>query len=137
MSSTGLAYLTRFHDSPSVAPSYACLDIVDVSRPDKLVRLGGLTKTTDQISGISVSGGYAYLTSPWEEPLQVVQIMNPREPKYVGSGDRAVSTEELAAGSGYVFVADGDAGLTVFRECGPFYDTFESGDTSAWSATVP
>jgi hypothetical protein len=36
-----------------------------------------------------------------------------------------------------VYIADGDAGLTTFRECGPFFDELESGDTSAWSNTVP
>jgi hypothetical protein len=36
-----------------------------------------------------------------------------------------------------VYLADWDAGLAVFQECTLFSDGFDSGDTSAWSATVP
>ena len=50
---------------------------------------------------------------------------------YLGSG------AGVTAGGGYLYIADGDAGLTVFRECGPFYDGFESGDATVWSSTNP
>ena len=45
----------------------------------------------------------------------------------------------VAASGGYIHVADYDAGVEIFRVCPewPFADGFESGDTSAWSATVP
>ena len=45
----------------------------------------------------------------------------------------------VAISAGHVYVTDLVAGLAVFNECeGPvFADDFESGDTSAWSMTVP
>jgi hypothetical protein len=48
-----------------------------------------------------------------------------------------LDAEAVVAATGYVYVAGGDSGLAIFRECGVFIDSFESGDTSAWSSTVP
>jgi hypothetical protein len=43
----------------------------------------------------------------------------------------------VAVSDGYVFLTTDADGLYVFRGCGVFVDGFESGDTSAWSMTVP
>ena len=43
----------------------------------------------------------------------------------------------VAVSGGYAYLTDRFAGLAVFQDCTLFFDGFESGDTSAWSATVP
>jgi hypothetical protein len=45
----------------------------------------------------------------------------------------------VAVAGAYAYVADYDAGLEVLTTCEglPLEDGVESGDTSAWSATVP
>jgi len=37
---------------------------------------------------------------------------------------------------GRVYVI-GPGAMEIFRECGVFADGFDSGDTTAWSATIP
>jgi len=63
----------------------------------------------------------------------------PSAPVEVGFFDTPGYARGVAVSGGYVTLADYEAGLAVCRECtGPlFSDGFESGDTSAWSATVP
>ncbi len=134
---TGHVFLNRLQGGRGALPSNACLDILDVTQPSKPAQIGSIMEASDEHTGIAVSGGYAYVTHPWSAPLQVINVGNPRQPRDVGSGKRSVSTEEFAAIRGYIFVADGDAGLSIHRECGPFYDAFESGDTTAWSSAVP
>ncbi len=58
-------------------------------------------------------------------------------PVDVGFFDTPGWAEAVAAASGYVYLADQNYGLAVFNDCLLFADGFESGDTSAWSATVP
>jgi hypothetical protein len=56
-----------------------------------------------------------------------------------GSYDTPGIARDVAVAGSYAYVADGNAGLEVLTSCEDLLlsDGFESGDTSAWSATVP
>jgi hypothetical protein len=43
-------------------------------------------------------------------------------------------SRRVRAGPLGFYVADGESGLSVFRDCPFFADGFETGDTSRWSA---
>jgi hypothetical protein len=60
-------------------------------------------------------------------------------PELVGSYDTPGCAYGVAVAGSYAYVADGHFGLEVLTSCEGllFQDDFESGDTSAWSATVP
>jgi hypothetical protein len=87
---------------------------------------------------VTVAGIYAYVADV-TEGLRVIDVSTPSAPVEVGFADTPGSAEGVAVAVGFVFVADNAAGLAVFRECSGalFADGFESGDTSAWSATLP
>ena len=91
--------------------SGAGLLVLDVSSPGAPVELGGVA-LPDEVQGVAAAGAYAYVADSWAG-LRVVDVSDPAAPVEVG--------------------------LYVFRECGGvvFSDGFESGDTAAWSATVP
>jgi hypothetical protein len=66
----------------------------------------------------------------------VIDVSTPSAPVEVGFADMPSSARGVAVVGGYVYVA-ADYALAVFRKCPLFSDGFESGDTSAWSTTVP
>jgi len=69
----------------------------------------------------------------------VVVVSNPAAPFEVGFADTPGYAYGVAVAGAYAYVADEHSGLQVLTTCEglPFEDGFESGDTSAWSATVP
>jgi hypothetical protein len=88
---------------------------------------------------VEVAGDYAYVADAWLG-IRAVDISDPFNPVSVGSHDTpGHASEGIAASGGFVWVAEGSAGLEIFRDCELtlFSDGFESGDTSAWSNTVP
>jgi hypothetical protein len=118
------------------------LHVIDVSSPTAPVEVG-LLDTPRWALDIAVSRGYAYVAMGDYDyrGLYVIDVNEPTAPVEVGFyetlGPMADSLGGVAVSDGYVFLANG-GGLSVFRECGRlFSDGFESGDTSAWSATVP
>jgi len=60
-------------------------------------------------------------------------------PEFLGSVDTPGFARGVAVAGSFAYVADWHAGLEVLTSCEGllFQDDFESGDTSAWSATVP
>ena len=89
---------------------------------------------------VAVSGDYAFVVGPAYSGggLQVIDVSNPAEPEEVGFGETPGYPQDVAVAGPYVYVAEG-LGLSVLTSCTPlvFQDSFESGDTSAWTATVP
>jgi hypothetical protein len=131
--SDGYAYVTRSYPHEGPDPM---MGVIDVSNPSVPVEVGYLGMPNPL--GVAVSGDYAYVADSGyaNEPgrLSVIDVSTPSAPVEVGFYQSQASG--VAVSDGYVFlVADG--GLYVFRECPFFSDGFESGDTSAWSATVP
>ena len=113
------------------------LRVIDVSESTAPVEVGFLDTPTSAWD-VAVSDGYAYVVVA--EGLYVIDVSTPSAPVEAGYRDAGQADEPaggIAVSDGYVFLANG-GGLFIFRECGPlFTDGFESGDTSAWSATVP
>ncbi len=134
---TGYAYVTRWTFFPGSTFSDACLHVFDVTDPSNPIHLGFTCVWREDHTGVAASGGYAYVLNPVAEVLHGISVINPDDPYHMGMSGTLDQTDELAAGWGYVYVADGGAGLSIYRECGLFFDGFESGDTSAWSAAVP
>ena len=127
--SGGYAYVTKEHKG---TPSY--LAVIDVNNPSAPVEMGYLPLYDAQ--DVAVSGHYAYVADG--DGLRVADVSTPSAPVEVGfypTGEYYATG--VAVSDGYVFLAASTAGLYVFRECSFFSDGFESGDTSAWSATVP
>jgi hypothetical protein len=70
--------------------------------------------------------------------LRVVDVSDPTAPVEVGSYNTPGEARGVAVVGQYAYVA-GWPPLEVLTSCEDlvFTDGFESGDTSAWSATVP
>jgi hypothetical protein len=111
------------------------LCIIDVSVPSAPEQVG-FADTPGEAWGVAVSGDYAYVADAYS--LRAIDVSTPSAPVEVGFADTPGEALGVAASGGYAYVADSGAGLAVFRNCSLlFADRFESGDTSAWSATVP
>jgi hypothetical protein len=110
--------------------------VVDVSEPASPIEVG-FVDTPGHARGVAVSGGYAYVADRFDG-LRVIDVIDPSSPVEVGHDDTPGEAQAVSVAGEYVYVADGRAGMEIYRECGfAFADGFESGDTSAWSATVP
>jgi len=118
--------------------------MIDVSTPSApvVVGEGGLPYEGLYVRNIAVSGDYAYcswVAFPGATGFTVFDVSTPstylpeRAELDDGGGGVAVS-------GGYVYLGyleNKSVGLGIYTECPVFSDGFESGDTSAWSATVP
>jgi hypothetical protein len=113
------------------------LSVIDVSTPSTPVEVGFLD-TLNLSLGVAVSDRYAYLANG-ERGLRVIDVSTPSTPVEVGFSYTPNPAEDVAVSGGYVAVAVLSRGLAVYEDCAGalFADGFESGDTSAWSATVP
>ena len=114
------------------------LRVIDVNQPWGPFEVGFLD--APDAHDVAVSGGYAYVTGGSPAQLRVIDVSTPWALVEVGSyetGGNFSSFSGMAVSDGYVFVGYLDVPLIVFRECPLYADGFESGDTSAWSATVP
>ena len=98
----------------------------------------GSYDTPENANGVAVAGSYAYVADGIAG-LRVVDVSNPAAPFEVGSYDTPFEAVGVAVAGYYAYLADGVWGLEVLTACEGllFQDGFESGDTSAWSATVP
>jgi hypothetical protein len=97
----------------------------------------GLVAAPGWAEGVALSGDYAYVSYTFEMALQVVDISMPTSPREVGFVYTSGHARGVAVAGEYVYMADDEAGLEIFLDCAVFTDGFESGDTSAWSSTVP
>ena len=121
------------------------LTVIDVDNPELPTQVGfhefgPLWRPTH----VAISQDYAYVPV-WEysqavSSLRVIDVSTPSAPVEIGFADTDGYPSGIAASGGYVYAVFADAigiHMDIFRECGTFSDGFESGDTSAWSATVP
>ncbi len=114
------------------------LVVVDVSSPSSPLVMGQWGILPWDALGVAVSGSYAYVAFGGAG-LVAVDVTDPHWPDIVGVGWSQGGPTDVALSGGLVYLADGDVGMEIFRECGLgiFSDGFESGDTSAWSVAVP
>ena len=111
------------------------LAVIDVGEPTS-PELAGDRETPGDALDVAVSTGYAVVGERWDG-LRVIDVSDPASPWEAGSHNSGWVTDVVIAG-GQVYVAARGAGLTIYRECAVvFADGFESGDTTAWSASEP
>ena len=69
----------------------------------------------------------------------VFDVRDSSLPAEVGHTGTPSEAHGVTVAGGYVYLAESNAGMEVFRECGGtiFSDGFESGDCSVWSREVP
>jgi hypothetical protein len=120
-----------------VADQSGGLRIVDVSDPADPFEVGVVDNPAWALD-VAVSGFSAYVATG-AAGLRVIDVFDPASPFEVGSVDTPGFASGVVASDRHVFVADGAAGMEIFWKCGVpiFFDGFESGDTSAWSHSVP
>ncbi|HOC43919.1 MAG TPA: hypothetical protein PKJ99_12960 [Thermoanaerobaculales bacterium] len=112
--------------------------VVDVRAPTAPVEVGTVAMPCYWPNGIVVNGSYAWVAC-WEAGLRVLELSDPESPVEVGSYDPPEFLAFVDVGNELAAAANSEAGLLVFDTCElpVFADGFESGDTSAWSTTVP
>ena len=111
------------------------LRIIDVSMPARPHEVGSYD-TPGWAYDVAVSLSYAYVADQ-NHGLRVIDVSEPTNPTEVGFFVTPPQAIGVAVTEGYVYLADYGFGMQIFRECGVFLDSFDSGDTSAWSSTVP
>ncbi len=112
-----------------VAAQGAGLRVIDISTPSAPAEVGFVDDhgwPGDDCTAVAVSGGYAYVVDQIRG-LRVIDVGDPTAPLEVGSYPTAGTTEmavwsfgrfDVAVSRGHVVLADCDAGLYIFRECG-------------------
>lgn len=116
------AYLTGYHETVVV-------DISDPLSPELTSQIPGYDRS------IAFSGNIAYVTLLG---IRAFDVSDPASPVELGFGVHPPDIIfDLAAADGYLYAADWEFGLEVFRDIAwIFADSLESGDTSGWTATV-
>jgi hypothetical protein len=126
--SGGFAYVVEY---------YFGLRVIDVSDPSTPFVVGSFEAPFPSVAiDVAVTGSYAYLAA-LGGGVRVIDVGDPSSPMEVGLAYTPDIANGVAVAAGHVYVTDERAGLFVFRDCLVFSDSFESGDTSAWSAMVP
>jgi len=121
-----------------IADGVGGLLIWSLADPTNPAQIGEFSPFPLAANGVAVSGDRAYVAGDTYYGLLVVDISDPTNPVQVGSYDTPGSGERIAVTNDRIFIADYDAGVTVLG-CPEelFVDGFDSGDTTAWDATVP
>ena len=112
------------------------LQIIDVSDPANPALLGSYD-TPGYAYGVAVSGSVAYVAD-YYSGLQIIDVSDPANPALIsGVATRRYSNDvALDPATGTAWLAD-EAVLEGVIIASLFSDGFESGNTSAWSSTVP
>jgi hypothetical protein len=112
--------------------------IIDVSTPTAPVEVGFAAMPCLMPGETAVHRGLAWVAC-WEGGLRVMDLKDPLAPVEVGSFVPPEMIRYVGLGSDYAVAATYESAFLVLEQCElpVFADGFESGDTSAWSATVP
>ena len=112
--------------------------VIDVSTPTVPVEVGFVNMPTLMPGETTVAGGLAWVAC-WEGGLRVMDLKDPLSPVEVGSFVAPEMINYVSLGNDYAVAAAYQSEFLVFEQCElpVFADGFESGDTSAWSSTVP
>jgi len=111
--------------------------VVDVTNPAAPVAVG-VVAMSGYAGPVSVSGGYLWVAD-YYGGVRVMDLKDPEAPVEVGYYDPPEFLNDVHVAGELAFAANLEAGLLVFETCElpVFADGFESGNTSAWSATAP
>ena len=91
-------------------------------------------------NGLAIRGGRLYVAADALKGLMVHDITDPTDPFEIATVDTPAVAHSVAASDTVIAVADGLGGVEIWSAVpagGILADGFESGDTSAWSSTLP
>ena len=121
---------------------YSKIYVIDISHPATPDVVGVFDLDHFGFDRIAVSQQYAYLKG--SSDILVVDVETPSSPGLAGWNMLSDLAGDVAVSDGFVYVTvsrqlHNDESLVVFWDCAlsVFGDGFESGDTSAWSASSP
>lgn len=100
-----------------VALGYGGMAVLDVTDPERPVRLGGCA-TPGFAGAISVAGNYACVAA-WDQGLQVIDVSNPSNCVRVGAFQTGGWAEDVVAAGNYAYIGDWDLGLEVIEMSNP------------------
>ncbi len=110
---SGFAYLIGWNNL-GAGPS-AELRAIDVRNPQQPKQVWfSSVGMTDRVSGIALERDHAYVTA--EDQLFVLDVTDPISPFWEGRIHSGASYDVTAAG-GHVYVANGNDGMTIYRDC--------------------
>jgi hypothetical protein len=122
---------------------FSWLVVLDVTDPASPIEIGRVAQVPGSpFDGrLEVEGGllFALNSETTIGDLIVLDLADPAKPVVVGVYQTGGDASRVAVANGRAYIGDGSAGVHAVdvTACSPFADGFESGDTSAWSATVP
>jgi hypothetical protein len=122
-----------------LAASYGGLRLIDVSTPSNPVELG-VFYGADRPNRVTTTGHYAIVVSSFlVNGLWVIDVSTPSTPVEVGSIEFYPPARDVAILHSNAIVAAGGVLSFDLIEClgEIFSDSFESGDSSAWSNAMP
>jgi hypothetical protein len=96
-----------------LAEGSAGLSVVDISRPDQPTEIG----FNDLVAAeaVKIEGDTAYVASGCQGSLRAIDVSTPSNPVEIAGFDTPGDAKNLAVLGGIVYVANGDAGLTILR----------------------
>jgi hypothetical protein len=112
--------------------------VIDVSTPTAPVEVRFAAMPCFMPGETAVHRGLAWVAC-WEGGLRVMDLKDPLAPVEVGSYVPTAMINYVGLGSDYAVAAAYESAFLVLEQCElpVFADGFESGNTSAWSSTVP
>jgi hypothetical protein len=98
--------------------------VIDVSTPSAPIEEGFVRTPGGDPFAVAVSGEYVYLTTEYGG-LRVIDAGTPSAPVEVAVADCPDGNSDVAVADNYVYLAGGNAGLSIFRGCGRVVDARE------------
>jgi len=103
---------------------YGRIYIYDISGLPGAINLLAIYSTIDNIMGIQVVSGLAYIAEN-TVGLEIANVNNPSQPAYVGSFDTPGNSNDVKVSGNHVYIADGSSLITL-NVSNPFTPSFES-----------
>jgi hypothetical protein len=123
----GDGVLTSFVDEHNkillIGTYYGYIHIFNLAYlPDSVTQYSVYSSPLDNILGISVYGGLAYVAEN-TQGLEIVHVMNPAAPINVSYYDTPGNANDVKVGGSYAYIADGSS-LYIVNISNPFSPTF-------------
>ncbi len=129
--------LTSFVDAPNgtlyIGTYYGNIYLYNISAlPNPVSELSAYTSPLDNITGIYVTGGLAYV-SERSIGMEIINVSNPSNPQNVSNYDTPGLAYDIAVGGNYAYVADGTS-FYIINVTNPFNPVY-AGNFSTQNAT--
>ena len=141
----GLAITGSWLLVPDIGPLVPEVRIFDIRNPAAPVEHDPYVPVSGYAEVVAVSGSVAYLSiwisgyPDYAFTVEAVNFADPRAPEFMGLSHDTGRVRRFTAGPEEIFAVTLETGFDILALCqGPlFADGFESGDSGAWSSTVP